>query len=86
MSGRKMKIVFQGREVEAEVIDANQSTERWSEYLLDDGTILRVKPVVTNIYRVEGAHNAQGDPVYSVNFTTVVSADAPENLKNKPTA
>ena len=80
---RKVKITFAGQPVEAEVIEVGQSTERWNEYLLEDGTVLKAKLVVTNVYRVDGQFDAEGNPVYVVHSTNVVSANAPGSLRRK---
>jgi hypothetical protein len=58
------------------------SGEHWNEYLTDDGTVLRLKPVVTQILRLEGLYDHNGDPVYSVNATNVLAVSAPEELRN----
>lgn len=55
--------------------------EHWNEYLVDDGTVVRVKLVVTQIIRLDGEYDAQGDPLYSVQSTTVSSITAPEELR-----
>ena len=83
MTRRKIKIGFQGQQVDAETVEASQASERWNEYLLDDGTILKVKLVLTNVYRVEGQYDAEGNPVYILQSTNVVSANAPESLRRK---
>ncbi len=81
--GSKVKIPFNGQEVDAETIDVTQSGERWNEYLLDDGTFLKVKLVLTNVYRVDGQYDTEGNPVYILQSTNVVSANAPQNLRRK---
>ncbi len=80
---RKVKIPFNGQEVEAETIDVTQCSERWNEYFLDDGTLLKVKLVLTNVYRVEGQFDAEGNPVYMLQSTNVVAANAPKELRRK---
>ena len=57
------------------------SGEHWNEYLADDGTVIRLKPVVTQLLRIEGMYDPQGDPVYIVNSTNVVTVSAPESLR-----
>lgn len=56
------------RSTEVEVIEAR---EVWSEYRLADGTVLRVKPIMIAISRVEGAEAANGEPVYNMKSTLV---------------
>jgi hypothetical protein len=36
-----------GEEVEAEVVGFRAAGEHWNEYLLDDGTVFKIKLVVT---------------------------------------
>ena len=83
MAGRRVKINFAGQQVDADLIEVSQAQERWNEYLLDDGTILKIKLVVTNVYRVEGQYDAEGNPLYVVQSTNVVSANAPHELRRK---
>ena len=53
---------------EVEVLDAK---EAWSEYRLADGTVLRVKPVVIAVARIDGAEAANGEPVYNMKSTLI---------------
>lgn len=64
---------------EVEVLEAR---EVWSEYRLADGTVLRVKPIMIAITRVEGAEATSGEPVYNLKSTLVTDvkgARAPQN-------
>ncbi len=56
------------RSTEVEVVEAR---ETWSEYRLADGTLLRVKPIMIAITRVEGAESSNGEPVYTMKSTLV---------------
>jgi hypothetical protein len=49
--------------------------------LLDDRSTLKFKTVVTEVYRVEGQYDAEGNPVYFVKSVNVLSVNAPEELK-----
>jgi hypothetical protein len=53
---------------EVEVLEAK---EAWSEYRLADGTILRVKPIMIAISRLDEADAATGEPVYNMKSTLV---------------
>ncbi len=57
--------------------------EHWNEYLLDDGTLVRIKLVATEILRVDGHYDAEGNPLYILNSTNVMTAIAPEDFKGK---
>lgn len=72
-----------GTEGEAEVVGFRPEGEHWNEYLLDDGTHLRIKIVVTDVLRVDGHYDQAGNPVYVVNSTNVLAVDAPDQLRRK---
>jgi hypothetical protein len=72
---------FEGYEV-----GIRESTERWTEMTLEDGSVLRVKPMTVGAIRIDGQWDQSGNPVYALkggpNISTLVSV--PEHLK-KPT-
>ena len=81
MPQKKRKIPTpDGREVDAVFMPFQQGAEHWNEYLVDDGTVVRIKLVVTEILKVEGEYDQQGNPIYVVQSTSVMSVNAPENL------
>jgi hypothetical protein len=53
---------------EVEVLEAK---ECWSEYRLADGTVLRVKPIMIAVSRVDDAEGSGGEPVYNMKSTLV---------------
>ena len=55
-----------------------EGEEPWTSYLLDDGTLLRVKLALTNIFRLEGQQDHLGRPVYVFESTNVLSISVPE--------
>ena len=62
-------------------VDVTEAREVWSEYRLSDGTVLRIKPVMITISRVDGEHTIEGDPVYNMKSTLVTDVRAPQELK-----
>ena len=76
MERRRQIRLPNGDLVDATEIGHRTTGEHWSEYLLDDGTVARLKLVVTNVYRVEGQRDAKGQPVYVIESTNVVSISA----------
>jgi len=81
---RKIKVPYQGQMMDASVIDVQSSSEHWNQYLLEDGTVLKLKVVVTDVARIDGAYDAEGNPIYFVKSTNVLSLSCPEGLKKKP--
>lgn len=54
--------------------------EYWNEYLLDDGSVVRLKPVVTGIIRLDGLYDDEGNPLYAVKANNIVVVSAPDEL------
>jgi hypothetical protein len=69
MAERKVKLKIRGEDVDAFEIPF-ESTERWTEIRLEDG--LRLKAVVSNVYRVDGKTDNQGNPVYAIKSTNAM--------------
>ena len=57
------------------------SDECWSEYILDDGSTLKVKTVLTDVYKIIGEFDFAGNPVYISQTNNVVSVDAPDEIR-----
>lgn len=83
MAKKIVKLNWGGKEVEAEIIDINQSNEKWNEYFLDDGTSLKVKLVIQKVHRIVGQYDHEGNPVYFFQSTNIPSIDCPDDLKKK---
>jgi hypothetical protein len=81
---RKRKVRLpDGSEVEGTVLSVRGSDEHWNEYLVDDGTVIRVKMVATEVIRFDGQFDAQGNPVYMLQSTNVMAVSAPDNLRRR---
>ena len=65
--------------VEVEVISSN---EPWGTYLLADGTLVRIKLIVTTILKVEGPPTPNSGPPIYVQFQTVVVTDPPQSSQD----
>jgi hypothetical protein len=59
---------------EIEIVEAK---ERWSEYRLADGTILRLRPVMIAVFRADGQYTPEGDPVYNMKSTLITDVRGP---------
>ncbi len=64
-----------------------ESTERWTELTLEDGSVLRVKPMVVGAIRIDGQWDPEGNPVYALKGGPNVSmlASVPDHLKKPGT-
>ena len=55
--------------------------EYFNEYLLDDGTVIKMKLVATNVTKLDDILDDDGNSVYVVQSTTVIAISVPEDLK-----
>lgn len=86
MSGRRKKtIATPSGPAEAEVIDVNSSNENFNNYMLADGTVLKLKTVLVEVLRVDGMWDEEGNPAYVVKTKQVVTADSPSELRRNKT-
>lgn len=85
ISGRKVPVTLpSGEKGEGTEVQVDELTERWSEFRLQDGTIMRVKATVISAIRVDGHYDPQGNPMYLTNVTPVLTVlSAPEKLRKK---
>lgn len=83
MSGtrRKVRVGPDGPEKDAERVDIQQANEYWNEYLLADGSIIKLKVVATEVWRVENEYDADGNPVYLVKSQNVLNIISPDQLR-----
>jgi hypothetical protein len=79
----KRKVNLGGKEFMAEEVDYEIDKEHWNTYILHDGTTLKLRAVLAGVMRVEGAFSPNGDPLYMVNASTVVSTSSPDDLRKK---
>jgi hypothetical protein len=73
-----------GRVVDGVEVAVDETTERWTEVKLQDGTMIRVKMTVISAARATKDYDPQGNPIYSVNMAPVVAvASVPDKLRRK---
>lgn len=78
MPETKRKLNIFGNEVavtEIPIVKGEQD-ERFIEYKLEDGTVLKVKSVATSALRVDGQFLPDGRPIYLVLTNPVVSVES----------
>ena len=64
--------------------DVVSSKDGWSEYELDDGSVIRAKAVIVDVKRAVGQFNAvNGDPTYVLQLSVVSNLKAPDHLKKQ---
>jgi hypothetical protein len=80
---RKVKVNLPNvGQVDATEVGLIESVERWTELKLEDGSVLRVKPVIMTVLRIEGHYDNQGNPMYGIQGGQAMAvASAPEHLR-----
>ena len=77
---KRTTINLGGRNVEATEIDFKSIKEDWNEYQAEDGTIIRLKLIATEMYRLD-EYDQDNKPIYIVKSSNVLSSSVPEHLK-----
>jgi len=79
----RRKVNFMGQMRDAVIVDFEADKESFSTYILHDGTSLKIKAVLTEVLRIEGLYQPNGDPVYGVQAQQVLAVNAAESLRKK---
>jgi hypothetical protein len=61
-------------------VDIMSSTNGWSEFVLEDKTVVRVKGVLVDVKKVVGEYAPDGKPVYLLQMTVVPDVIVPPEL------
>jgi len=86
MPEKKTKVTLPNGTFDASEVSVKESTERWTDIELEDGTKLRFKPTIISALRVDGQYDGDGNPVYAVKSSnTMVVASAPSHLRKGAT-
>lgn len=79
-----MKIRHGRQEIEVDAVEVIKAEEPWCEYMLADGTKIRIKHVLGGIFRATEEYTDSGDPLYITRSQNVVVAtEIPDDLKRK---
>lgn len=71
---RYTKVTFQGREIEAVQLEFETVKEGWDKYKLEDGTELKVRTIVSKVFRAKEV-DQQGNLIYVMSSTTLIDAN-----------
>jgi hypothetical protein len=80
---RKRTIQLGNESVEAIEMPYQVGGEHWNEYVLNDGSVIRIKWVVTEMLKVSGKFDNEGNPLYIVRSKNVVSVSASDRAKKQ---
>jgi hypothetical protein len=80
---KRVELTVGDKTIGGTLVDFETVREEYNSYRLSDGSMIRMKTVVTNIIRTD-EFTPNGEPIYVVNSQNVLVADVPDDLK-KPT-
>ena len=78
--GKKITMNLGGTDVIVEAMTFETELEDYNIYKVEDGTTIKMKTVVTEIFRAEGKYTPDGDPLYHVKSANILVADVPTEL------
>jgi len=61
---------------DVESVEIVHASEQWCEYHLSDGTILKLRPVVSEVWKVTGERDDEGNPKYIIQSTIVTAVSS----------
>lgn len=79
---KKIRDEETGEEVVGTVLDVVESRETYSRILLEDGTLIRVRPVIVEVVRIERM-SEDGKPAYKIDGQLVMSVHPPEEQSDE---
>ena len=80
---KKMKLNLGGKAVEAEKMDFKPIDENWSLYRLEDGTVLKLRLIVSEIFKLPGADPLTGMPQFLAKSSNVMAVESPTSSITK---
>ena len=72
MAEREVQVPLGDRMVDGFDIPIEESAERWSEFTLEDGTIVRAKVNLISVVRVKNERDQAGNPLYVINVAPII--------------
>jgi hypothetical protein len=80
---KKVRMNLGGQSVEAEMMLFKAIEEPWSLYKLDDGTTLKVKIVLSDVYKIPIPDPLTGLPQFIIRASNVLSVDVADQPSKK---
>jgi hypothetical protein len=78
---KRIEVEYEGKRVPAEQLEFTAKIpEPWALYELEDGTQVKIKTVLAQVFRIVDAHLPNGDPVYGIQVGTFPAFTYASNL------
>lgn len=87
MSERKTTITLPNGTFSGDDVPVKETTERWTDIALEDGSTMRLKTNVLSVIRLDGQYDPEGNPLYVVKTNNVmVITNVPAHLRKGATS
>jgi uncharacterized protein (DUF2126 family) len=73
----------EGNLVDAIRVEVEHADDPWMIFHLEDGTTLKIRFVLSDVFRLQDKWTPDGDPVYVARSQNVVVALVPDELKRE---
>jgi hypothetical protein len=84
MAESKVKVQTFAGLVDGVAVQVEESTERWSDITLEDGTILKIKASVMSAIRPDDQFDPSGNPLYVLSIApTIIIVSVRDELKKQ---
>jgi hypothetical protein len=77
------KVDFQGKQCNGKVLNFTSSEPEWLIIKVEDGTVIKVKLLLTEIIRAVGEHYENGEPGYLYSYNIMQSIVGPDALQKE---
>jgi hypothetical protein len=74
---------FEGKQERAVEISFDVKSEGWSTYILEDGTVIKMKTVTSRVMKLLDRVREDGSPFYVLEGVAVVTTIKPESPSNQ---
>ena len=78
-----VKLNVGGKVVDAEKMDFSTLCDAWSSIRLEDGTVVKIKVVPSEVYQLPGVDSLTGAHQFLVKSSNVLSVEPPSNPSSK---
>lgn len=81
--GEKKTVSYLGNAYEGVVVDISEAKEPFGEFHLADGAVLKTKTTALEVVRVDSQRDAQGNPLYIINFGNMFLVAKQPDISNE---
>lgn len=74
---KRATVVFEGQEEAAEELDFEAAKEGWAEYAVEGGVTIKMKHIVSRVFRLLNKTKPDGTPFYIIEGAAVLTVVNP---------